>query len=180
MGVWWKLLCLPCLDLHLHAVNFESLHCTALHRARARHHTGQLTRLPPPLRLPASLPACHTSHPTQGDETRDYAGLDAALLAWQADATQLYERCSSMAVVGLMSDSDAGLQLTFNRAAGAEKRREGGRVVRRALGRVGGRGWAGVAVVWRQLRQWVLGQHGWTNSCSSSAAGAAASAGAGL
>lgn len=46
-------------------------------------------------------------------------------MAWHADASTLYERCSSMAVVGLMPGGGETVALTFGRAAGAEKRSEG-------------------------------------------------------
>lgn len=45
-------------------------------------------------------------------------------MAWHADASTLYARCSNMAVVGLMPGGDETVAFTFGRAAGAEKRSE--------------------------------------------------------
>lgn len=59
-----------------------------------------------------------------GAGPKDFAALDTDLVAWHADASALYERCSSMAVVGLMPGGDETVAFTFGRAAGAEKRSE--------------------------------------------------------
>lgn len=59
-------------------------------------------------------------HP--GAAPNSYTALDADLVAWHLNASRLYSRCSSMAVVGLMGDADTGMQFTFDRAAGSGTR----------------------------------------------------------
>ncbi|KAL4452313.1 hypothetical protein ABPG75_007975 [Micractinium tetrahymenae] len=70
-----------------------------------------------------TFPQRHTLRvPQAGAAPEDFAALDAGLVAWHADASALYARCSSMAVVGLMPGGDETVAFTFGRAAGAEKR----------------------------------------------------------
>lgn len=42
--------------------------------------------------------------------------MDQDLIGWQAGITQLYGRISRMAVVGVVTDSDAGLEFAFTEA----------------------------------------------------------------
>ncbi|KAI7845143.1 hypothetical protein COHA_001188 [Chlorella ohadii] len=60
--------------------------------------------------------------PKPGDAVRDYVALDADLVAWHAGFGALVDRASGMAVVGLMTDGDLGIELEFNAAAGSDKR----------------------------------------------------------
>lgn len=62
------------------------------------------------------------SSQTQAAPVRDYRSLDASLVHWHTGMVELAGRCSSMAVVGLMSDGESGLEFEFDRQAGADKR----------------------------------------------------------
>ena len=61
-------------------------------------------------------------HAPQAAPQRDYARLDADLVRWHGAMARLTARVESMAVVGLMTDADSGLELEFGRQAGSERR----------------------------------------------------------
>lgn len=76
--------------------------------------------MPPAVHAP-SPPHLHAA--PQGAPERDYARLDADLVSWHGNMAALMARVESMAIVGLMSNTDSGLELEFNRQAGSERRK---------------------------------------------------------
>ncbi len=47
----------------------------------------------------------------QSDAVRNYTRTDQDLIAWHTSISDLYERISRMAVVGVVTDTENGLQL---------------------------------------------------------------------
>lgn len=96
--------------------------------------------------------AAHRPHCPQADPLRNYTAVDQDLIGWQTGITQLYGRISRMAVVGVVTDSDAGLEFAFTEAHAGGGWMGGWMGVEEGGGGGAGQGMAGWWGGWRMHR----------------------------